>query len=189
LRKSLQISFAIGTVACGCFAAPLIPVAPSDAPIVIIGRTSARFIFPRESTAVLSWDIPTNDSYEGSPEHVWSANWEIAEDRLGKDPDGLSAAVRYKKGRNRKGPLSELVAAAETTVNTTCMSCGDIPAYIPKEDPAVKASAIDGRVVITIKGSAAVQRVFRVIPDSVYLERYAPGGDRIGFWEVGVRRQ
>jgi hypothetical protein len=42
---------------------------------------------------------------------------------------------------------------------------------------------------MTIKGSAAVQRVFPVIPDSVYLERYAPGGDKIQFWKVGVRRR
>ncbi|HMA20745.1 MAG TPA: hypothetical protein VKO87_08070, partial [Gemmatimonadaceae bacterium] len=86
MRKSLKISIALGTVGLGCFAAPSIPVAPSDAPIVVIGTASARFIFPRESTTVFSWDIPTNDSYEGSPEHVWSANWEIAEDRVGKDP-------------------------------------------------------------------------------------------------------
>jgi hypothetical protein len=130
-----------------------------------------------------------HDSYAGSPEHVWSANWEISENRLGKDADGVSTAARFKKGLNRKGSLSQLLSEAETTVNTTCTDCGDIPAYTPKADPAVTASAIDGRVVITVKGSAAVQRIFPVIPDSVYLERYAPGGDRIGFWEVAVRRQ
>ena len=188
MRNSLQITFVITALEWGCFAAPSIRVAPTDAPSVVIGSTSASLVFPRESTTVLSWDIPTNDSYKGNPEHVWSAKWEISRDRLGKDPDGLSAAVRFKKGLNRKGSLSELLAAAETTVNATCLSC-DIPAFIPTEDPAVTVSAIDGRVVMTIKGSAAVQRVFPVIPDSVYLERYAPGGDKIQFWKVGVRRR
>jgi hypothetical protein len=188
LRKSLQIGVCIGALTAGCFHKPSVPAAPPEAGLVIIGRTTARFIFPRESTTVFSWDIPTNDSYDGSPEHAWSANWEISEDRLGKDPDGVGTIVSYKKGRIRTGSLAELLAAAKTTVNTTCVTCG-IPAYIPKPDPAVRAYAIDGRVVITISGSVAVQRLFPVIPDSVYLERYSPGGDRTGFWEVGVRRQ
>ncbi|HKY98555.1 MAG TPA: hypothetical protein VJL35_11910 [Gemmatimonadaceae bacterium] len=188
LRHYLQIGLALATLGMACATVPSIPVSVSDAPSVVIGRTSARFIFPRESTSVLSWDIPTHDSYKGSPEHVWSASWEISEERLGKDPDGVSVAVRFKNGVNRKGSLSQMLTEAETTVNTTCMQC-DIPAYTPTTDAAVTASAIDGRVVITVKGSAAIQRLFPVIPDSIYLERYAPHGNRTGFWKVAVRRQ
>jgi hypothetical protein len=77
---------------------------------------------------------------------------------------------------------------AETTVNTTCVTCGP-PAYSPKPDRAVTAAAVDGRVVITVTGSAAVGRLFPTIPDSVYLERFVPGVGRDGYWEVGVRRR
>ena len=189
MRNSLQFSFAIATLVSGCMTARSIAIAPSDGPMVVVGRTSAKVVFPRESTSVFSWDVPSNNSYKGRPEYVWMAKWYISEGRLGKDPDGVSAVVRYEKGSNRTVSLSQLLAAAETTVNTTCMNCGDLPSFTPEADPAVQASAVDGRVVITITGSAAVKRLFPFVPDSVYLGRSAGAGGTMTFEKVGVSLQ
>jgi hypothetical protein len=178
------------------FAAPLVlscvhtvpeqssPAATADA---VVGNTFAQFTFPAEDSTRFVWHRESDRAYEGQPEYSWVIDWEIPDAHRGIDPKGLGLGVRWHPTGPKFGTLADLLHAAEVTVNTECMSC-DIPAYLPRPDDAVRAEAIGNRVVITVRGRAAVQRIFPVRPDTVFFSRYAPSGKIEAQWTVGVRR-
>jgi hypothetical protein len=116
--------------------------------------------------------VPAKGAYEGSPEYVWMATWDINEDRLGKDPDGVSSAVYWRPGGPHTGSLDSLLRIANTTVDTYCSECpGDIPRSKPRVDPSVTVASRNNRVVLTVIGKEAIRRIFPVIPNSVQFYR------------------
>jgi hypothetical protein len=165
---------------------PELSLSPAVADAVV--RDSfAQFVFPLEDSIRFIWDRHSDTAYNGQPEYFWIITWEIPDERRGLDPNGLDVGLRWRPAGAQFGSLNALLRAAETTVHTECMSC-DIPAYLPHRDAAVRAEAIGNRVAITIRGRAAIARIFPVRPDSVFFRRFTPHGGKDGEWTVPVRR-
>jgi hypothetical protein len=162
----------------------------SDTPEAAISEGRAVFVFPRESATEFRWHVPNQGASEGSAEYVWMVLWEVDEDRVGKDPDGMSSVVYWRPGGPRTGSLNSLLRTARTTVDTYCSDCpGDIPRSLPRLDTNVTVGSKNNRVVLTIVGRETIRRIFPMIPDSVRFYRDVLDGDGgLPVVEVKVRR-
>jgi len=190
LRSIIAIPTAVALLIFGCSRARLESWSfASDQPEAVIEPTKAIFVFPAETAKELRWHVPSPGAYEGNPEYVWMVTWDIEEDRIGKDPDGVSSAVYWRPGGPHTGSLESLLRIATTTLDTYCSDCpGDIPRSRPRIDPAVTVASRNHRVILTILGKDAIQRVFPVIPDSVQFYRDVLDGTGDGMVSVKVHR-
>jgi hypothetical protein len=160
----------------------------SDQPQAVISETKAIFVFPSEIATTFRWHVPAKGAYEGNPEYVWMVTWDINEERLGKDPDGVGSTVYWRPGGPHAGPLDSLLRIANTTLDTYCSDCiGDIPRSIPRVDPAVTVRSRNNRVILTVVGREAIRRIFPVVPDSVQFYRDVLDGNGDPVVAVKVR--
>jgi hypothetical protein len=141
----------------------------------------ARFVFPPETTAVLGWRLPAPDAYVGSPEHAWEVHWEPAAGRRGWDPDEIAVVVAWDSGGPRRGRLAAVLSDATVEVLTLCLPC-PAPVATVSRDPAFSGRALSvaargTQTVVTVRGAAAVRRLFPARPDSVRLVRRWPNAE------------
>jgi hypothetical protein len=152
--------------------------APATQADAIIGARSARFTFPEEVSDSITWPQPIAHPYEGFPTLAWDVSWRgsLPYERRGRDPDELLLILRWRREAPRIWSLRELVAQFRPAVMTFCRSC-DVPAAVPSDDRAVRVFADGRRIVFTVEGRDAIQRLFPVVPQSVTFTRYVGGQD------------
>ena len=172
LRRILgPIYISLLTVSCAT-ASSVQQVSP-EGPHALIGVSEARFIFPRDSSGVYTWNVPRPNAYSGDAEFTWEVTWQPPPRNLGKTPDELSLISRWRPGGPKPGSLSELVSTARLEKATMCLSC-DLVSVV-EADPGLIASVENGSVVFRVRGADAVRRIFPVTPDSVTFSRRIGG--------------
>jgi hypothetical protein len=139
------------------------PAIPAQA---FIGSSGAQFVFPPDSATSFTYDVPQARTYEGTTEFMWEVRWDEPEDEHGNDPHALALITRRRLGGPRTGSLLALVSRDSLKVMTYCTYCEAV-ASIPETDPNVSTEVRNGRLIFSLRGSDAVRRIFRVIPDSV----------------------
>ena len=105
----------------------------------------------------------------------------------GHGADGLEPCDLLAARRSRQGTWAQLVEAWRPYVETDCGDCQE-SIWLGSEDSAVVARVVDGRVVMTIQGAAAIARIFPTVPDSVTLSRKRPDTDEEEI-TIGVERR
>jgi hypothetical protein len=163
----------ISTLIMSCAVGSSLRQAPSDNPYAVIGTSEARFVFPRDSSGVYTWNVPRPNAYSGDGEFIWEVTWRPPPENLGKTPDELSLISRWRPGAPKRGSLSELVSTIRPEKATVCLSC-DLASAV-EGDPGLVASVEDGCVVLRVRGADAVRRIFPVAPDSVTFRRRVGG--------------
>jgi len=121
------------------------------------------------------WDVPSCDAYPSRADFYWTVIWQPPEPR-GRVPIALNVVTYWRPGGPRQGTWAQLVEAWRPSVETECGDCQET-IWLGSEDSAVVARVVDGRVVLTIQGAAAIARIFPTVPDSVTLIRRRPGTD------------
>lgn len=132
----------------------------------MVGRSEARFVFPYDSTKSYSWNVPAPNATGGEPLFAWEASWRIPETPSTRDsPFGVVLVVRWKASGEARGPLSKLIRNDPLQTQFPCHGCGLV--YFARTDSDLFASVEEGRLVFTIRGSAAIRRILPIVPDSV----------------------
>lgn len=161
------------------------PAIPAQA---FIGSSGAQFVFPPDSAASLTSDVPQARSYEGATEFMWEVRWNEPEDECGNDPHALALTTRRRLGGPRTGSLSTLVSRDSLEIMTYCTTCGAV-ASIPETDPNVSAEVKNGRLIFSVRGTDAVRRIFWVMPESVTFSRAHRDPDSEEIFKVRVVRR
>jgi hypothetical protein len=160
------------------------PAIPAQA---FIGSSGAQFVFPPDSAASFTYDVPQARTYEGATEFTWEVRWDGPNDEHGNDPHALALITRRRLGGSRSGSLWTLVSRDSLKVMTYCTTCEAV-ASIPETDPNVSAELGNGRLIFSVRGSDAVRRIFPVIPDSVTFSRAHHDPDSEEVFKVRVIR-
>lgn len=151
---------------------------PQVAPFALISYSEARFVFPSGSARSYTWDVPRPSAYPGDAEFIWSVTWRPPDEKLGTDPDELSLVTRWRPGGPRTGDLSTAIHNGRLEKGTTCLSC-DL-ASIMRSDAALIATVEHDHVVFTVRGAAAVRRIFPVVPQAVtFIRRIGDFGETL----------
>jgi len=171
---NISVNFAIcdtTAVKAAAVAAPA-PPNPLSGAQAFISADSARFEFPRQSTATYEWDVPLKGAYAGSPEYMWDVNWEIADSLHGKAPYLLWLIKGWKAGGPRKGSLKQLISGVPLDPMIECTTCDGAVFEDPDTDHTkVFATVENGRLVFVVRGADAVRRIFPTPPTSVTLSQ------------------
>ena len=147
--------------------APAAPSPLSGAQAFISGD-SARFEFPRQSTATYEWDVPLKGAGAGSPEYMWGVEWEIADNLAGRAPYLLWLIKRLRAGGPRKGSLEQLISAVPLQPMVECTMCDGTVHENPGTDHSKVFATIEkGRLVFVVRGAEAVRRIFPRTPTMV----------------------
>jgi hypothetical protein len=101
--------------------------------------------------------------------------------RRGRDPDEIAVVVAWDSGGPRRGRLAALLSDATVEVWTLCLPC-PAPVATVSRDPAFSGRALSAaawgtQTVVTVRGAAAVRRLFPARPNSVRLVRRWPNAD------------
>ena len=153
------------------------PLARSAAgePVAVVADGSAEFGFP------VGWPgrflATREDSVQGYPDQgfIWSVTWDVG-GRLGSVP----GSIQVRGGVPAVVPpgedtLSALLAHARAAHTVFCIPC-TTPAQRLIPEPALSAAVRGGRVVLTVRGREALQRLWPAgAPDSVALTWRGPG--------------
>ena len=150
-----------------------------------VSSDSARFEFPRQSTATYEWDVPMKGAYANSPEYMWDVEWEIAGSSAGEAPYLLWLIKRWKAGGPRKGSLKQLISGVPLQPMVQCTTCDGAVFEDPDTDHSkVFATIENSRLVFVVRGAEAVRRIFPRTPTMVTfsqtvrhtpLPQYGPG--------------
>ena len=167
----------------GCSGKPVAVLPAPDQAQALIGPEEARFVFPEDTTKRFRWHVPTPDGKPLPAEYSWEVVWWTP--AAGQVPDGIWAWVEGRVTRARTGDLSRLVAEARTAVMTSAPEYS-VPLSRATYDTNVTAHVQDRRVVITVRGEAALRRIFPSPPGSVSLVRTSPQGRQQ--WNLSVER-
>ena len=135
-------------------ALPLEPVQPR----AIIGASGARFVFPLDNMGATQ-----ADSVERRL--GWSVYWWGP--GIGVNPH----AIWVKRRTVSDSPRAPFEAMVMTSINNS-----EPPQSSGIVDAAVGARVKEGRLVVEVRGRAAVRRTFPVVPDSVRLSWSANEG-------------
>lgn len=147
-------------------------------PSAVIGRDYARFVFPNQTHT--PWVKPApSERYPGEVDgYLWLVEWRV--EKQGADPQQISVVARWPKRHPPEGPLSEMVRSADVDVGTLCSSCEPTALTLSRDSvfraPAITAQMMNGAVVVSVTGRAAVSRLFRRRPDSVWFSITPPDG-------------
>jgi hypothetical protein len=150
-----------------------------------ISSDSARFEFPRQSTATYEWDVPVKGAYAGGAEYTWGVEWEIADSLAGDAPYLLWLIKRWKAGGSRKGSLRQLISGVPLQPMVECTTCDGTVFEDPDTDHSkVFATIENSQLVFVVRGAEAVRRIFPRTPTKVTfsqtvrhtpLPQYGPG--------------
>ncbi len=181
----MHVRCTLSAILLACAAACLPPAATRVAasvdtrtPSAVITRDFARFVFPHQRQS--PWVKPApSEHYPGeSAFYAWSIDWRVR--AVGVDPQQIIVSRRWPTLHPPDGPLSEIVREAEVEVGTLCIPCEPTALTISRDSvfraPALTAQMLDGAVIVTVTGRAAVSRLFRHRPDSVWFSISAPDG-------------
>jgi hypothetical protein len=146
-------------------------------PSAVITDDFAQFVFPNQDGSSLV--IPVrSEQYAGEMHrYLWEARWPVRQ--AGVDPQSIVVTAEWATSQPPKGPLKEIVGSALVEVLTLCRQCVEYPALSVSRDqifnkPAIAAQTRGGTVVVTVRGRAAISRLFPSRPDSVDLTIYPP---------------
>lgn len=148
--------------------APLAARNPLSGAQAFISSDSARFEFPRQFTATYEWDVPIKGAYAGSPEYVWSVEWETADSLVGQAPYMLWLIKGWKTGGPRKGSLKQLISGVPLEPMVGCTTCDGAVLEDPDTDHSkVFATIENSQLVFVVRGAEAVRRIFPRTPTRV----------------------
>jgi hypothetical protein len=133
-----------------------------------ISKDSARFEFPRQSTATYEWDVPTKGAYAGDPEYVWIVEWNTGGSLVGQAPYMLWLIKSWKAGGSRKGSLERLISGIPLQPMVGCTRCDGVASEDPDTDHSKVFATIDnGQLVFVVRGADAVRHIFPRPPTTV----------------------
>jgi hypothetical protein len=168
-----------------------VPTVDVRAPSAQIADDFAQFVFPNQQQS--PWVKPVAaERYPGQEEHYfWEVRW--PERNPGYDPQSITVILRWRTLQPPQGPLAAMVSAADIEVLTVCRECRGIPALSPSRDrvfkkPAISARMQEGAVVVTVRGRAAISRLFPLRPDSVWLSINPPDSEIVDTTLAVIRR-
>lgn len=159
-------------------------------PSAVITDDFAQFVFPTQDES--SWVIPVrSEQYAGEMDrYLWEVRW--PEREAGVDPLSIVVNAEWVLSQPPKGPPKEIVGSARVEVLTLCRPCLSLPAVSISRDqifkkPAITAQTRGGTVVVTVRGRAAISRLFPLRPDSVDLTINSPEGEKV-YVRVAVQK-
>jgi hypothetical protein len=160
-------------------------------PSAQIADDFAQFVFPSQRHS--PWVKPVAaERYPGQEEHYhWEVRW--PERNPGYDPQSITVILRWRTLQPPQGPLAAMVDAADIEVLTVCRECYELPALSPSRErifkkPAISARMQEGAVVVTVRGRAAISRLFPLRPDSVWLSIYPPDSEIVDTTIAVIKR-
>lgn len=145
-------------------------------PAAVVAGNMAVFVFPPDS---IEHFAPTaQDSLRGNAgvDFLWEVTWDVPYDRLGVDPHGVQSTGPTLECES-PGPacLLAVVDRSSGAHSLFCLDCSS-PATLARPDTSVRASLVNGQVVISVRGPAALRRILPGdVPDSVTFFWRGPG--------------
>ena len=168
MDTTINISVNFGICDTTAVKAPRPAPNPLSGAQAFISSDSARFEFPRQFTATYEWDVPIKGAYPGSPEYVWSVEWETADSLVGQAPYMLWLIKGWKAGGPRKGWLKQLISGVPLEPMVGCTTCdGAVLEDTDTDHSKVFASIENSQLVFVVRGTEAVRRIFPRTPTRV----------------------
>jgi hypothetical protein len=146
------------------------PIAPSplSGAQVFISRDSARFEFPRQSTATYEWDVPAKGADTDSPEYAWIVEWDTGHSSAGEAPYTLWLIKRWKAGGPHKGSLEQLISSVPLQPMVECTTCdGAVFEDTETDHSKVFATVENSQLVFVVRGAEAVRHIFPRTPTTL----------------------
>ncbi|MGV3707771.1 MAG: hypothetical protein ACO1Q7_02950 [Gemmatimonas sp.] len=161
----IALALTLCTACAGRPSAPSLPV-----PSAMISSDSARFVFPSRLEASFQWP-PRQGDVESARYYGWSVRWD-ADEQDTIPTKGIKVSLNDSL-QVRTGALSKLLLNAHIAVEELFIYRTP-PGVRRLRDPELQGKAVSvsterNAVVITVRGRAAVSRLFSPVPDSVDL--------------------
>ena len=173
-----SLVLALAGIACGP-RPPQNTVAPTPQAAACIAPTEARFTFPPEPAAEVTWNAPGPAREEGRPEYLWQVYWILNWGHYGKRPHAIWAVKRWASTGEQHGTVRDLLSQTPVLVMTSDTTPGiDLPISQGVENPAVVSTVEHRQVALVVRGRDAIQQIFPTLPDSVHLLRRRGSGAR-----------
>ena len=128
--------------------------------VVLVSRRELRVVFPPESQAVWSW--PETPGVDDSPTFFWYAAFHGIEGRV-----RLGVSLHARDSVRTAPSLESIVRAAKVE------RC-HLSRWLPCTERGVKAHVQGRSVVIALRDSALIARLFALRPDSVSIVSHVP---------------
>lgn len=156
LQRTVVLAMAIASLALRKAPAPLEPVH------VIVNRRELRVVFPRDTARAWGWSARKEPGYY--PFYIWGISVE------GMDGP-RSLVARVDRERDEARDFASLVTLVASTRAALCKP----GMFGPCDSSHSRATVDDGRVVLTLRDSAQIARLFGMRPPFVAVWQERPG--------------